>query len=99
MKHMGEHLMDCLTLVLRFQTWKQTSLHIEIENQGHGVLSHIVRKWFRKPPSRFLEAAPSCWHVHSNCRAQFHLDPVAELEASLSSAGFSGSPLWPFALF
>lgn len=36
------------------------------------------------------------------CRALFDLDPVAKfgkLKASLSSAGFSGSPLWPFALF
>lgn len=37
------------------------------------------------------------------CRALFYLDPVAsffgKLKASFSSAGFSGSPLWPFALF
>lgn len=38
------------------------------------------------------------------CRALFHLDPVAKrlfgkLKASPSPTGFSGSPLWPFALF
>lgn len=50
------------------------------------------------------KAGPFLGIYTTRCTALFYLDPVAKfiwkkLKASLSSTGFSGSPLWPFALF
>lgn len=60
-------------------------------------------RWLRKPLSRFLEAGPSHWHTHYSL-LQGTVPPGSSCKVclekfSLSSTGFSGSPLWPFALF
>lgn len=80
------------------------------EDQGQGVY-FLTLIWMGERENDSGSHCNSSWklgpligiYTTPCCRALFYLDPVAsffgKLKASFSSAGFSGSPLWPFALF